>query len=223
MRMRQARQVRVLLLAVPLALATLIGRTGAATQAPDGFRPLLNGRDLSGWVVENSTAGNFTVRDGVLRVEGPGGWLRSEATYGDFSLQVEVRFLTADADSGVFLRAPGPASNIFIRGWPANAYQVQVREMSVNRTTNPYWIANLYRHRVAPGATTFDADAAIAATRPVGEWQLLVIDVIADRVSVSLNGVPVTQATGIVNPTGFIGIQGETGALEYRRIDIRPR
>jgi hypothetical protein len=33
----------------------------------------------------------------------------------------------------------------------------------------------------------------------------------------------VLDAGGIVNPRGFIGIQGETGALEYRRIAIRER
>jgi hypothetical protein len=192
-------------------------------QAPEGFVALFNGKNLDGWVVENSTTNNFTVTDGVLRVEGPAGWLRSVQQYGDFSLRVEVRFLTSDADSGVFLRAPGPASNVFIRGWPANAYQVQVRDMSVNRTTNPFWAGNLYRHRVAPGQTSFAADAAIEAVRPTGEWQLFEIEAAGDRIQARLNGVAVLDAAGIVNPRGFIGIQGETGALEYRRIDIRAR
>jgi hypothetical protein len=194
-----------------------------AAQAPDGFVPLFNGRNLDGWVVENTTSNNFTVRDGVLQVEGPQGWLRSERQYGDFSLRVEVRFLTSDADSGVFLRAPGPASNIFIRGWPANAYQVQVRDMSVNRTNNPLWAGNLYRHRVAAGPTTYDLETAGKAFRPTGAWQMFEIDASGDRIQARLNGVAVLDAGGIVNPRGFIGIQGETGVLEYRRIDIRER
>lgn len=204
-----------------LSVATAASIGGARTT--DEFVALFNGRNLDGWTVENSTTDNFAVRDGVLHVEGPAGWLRSNAQYGDFSLRVEVRFLTPDADSGVFLRAPGPASNVFIRGWPANAYQVQVRDMSVNRTTSPFWVGNLYRHRVAPGETTFDADAAIGAVRPTGEWQLFEIDAIGDRISARLNGVPVLSAGDIVNPRGYIGIQGETGALEYRRIDILER
>jgi len=203
--------------------ALLVGLSAVCllAQAPADFVPLLNGRDLDGWTVENSQADNFTVRDGVLRVEGPAGWLRSNVQYGNFALRVEVRFLTSDADSGVFLRAPGPATNVFIRGWPANAYQVQVRDMSVNRTTNPFWAGNLYRHRVAPGETRFDADAAIEAIRPTGEWQLFEIEATGERVTASINGVPVLAAEGIVNPRGYIGIQGETGALEYRRIDIK--
>jgi hypothetical protein len=203
------------------AVLWLTGVSGVRTQA--AFVELFNGRNLDGWVVENSTSNNFTVTDGVLRVEGPEGWLRSERQYGDFSLVVEVRFLTPDADSGIFLRAPGPASNVFIRGWPANAYQVQVRDMSVNRTNNPFWAGNLYRHRVAPGPTTFARDVAIEAIRPTGEWQMFEVEVSGDRIQARINGQAVLDGGGIVNPRGFIGIQGETGALEYRRIAIRER
>jgi hypothetical protein len=206
-----------------VALSALAVLRAAPTQGADGFVELFNGRNLDGWAVENSTANNFTVQAGVLRVEGPQGWLRSERQYGDFTLRVEVRFLTSDADSGVFLRAPGPASNIFIRGWPANAYQVQVRDMSVNRTTNPFWAGNLYRHRVAPGATTFHPEAALAAVRPTGEWQQFEIDATGDRIRARINGVNVLDAAQIANLTGFIGIQGETGALEYRSIAIFER
>ena len=215
---------RQIVVMTAIVLAAVIGLAGPRAQEADaGFTPLFNGRDLDGWVVENATTDNFTVTDGVLRVEGPDGWLRSAAQYGDFSLRVEVRFLTSDADSGIFLRAPGPASNIFVRGWPANAYQVQMRDMSVNKTTNPFWIANLYRHRVAPGETKYDGDAAMKAVRPTGQWQEVEIEAAGSRITATLNGIPVLDAADIVNPRGFIGIQGETGALEYRRIEIRER
>jgi hypothetical protein len=187
---------------------------------PAGFTALFDGT-LAGWTVENTQHSNFSVRDGVLRVEGPQGWLRSNAQYGDFELRVEVRFLTDDADSGVFLRVPAPASEVFMRGWPANAYQVQLRDISRNRTTNPIWIGNLYRHRVAPGETQFDSDAALAAVKPTGEWQVVEISASADRLTVHLNGAVVTRAANLINPRGHIGIQGETGALEYRTIAIR--
>jgi hypothetical protein len=194
--------------------------------AQSSYAPLFDGKTLNGWVIENSTRNNFTVTDGVLRVEGPEGWLRSTEQFGDFDLRVEVRFLTPDADSGIFVRAPGPASNVFIRGWPGNAYQVQVRDITVNKTNNPLWIGHLYRHRIAasagpPGQTIYDADAALAVAKPTGEWQVFDIEVRADRLAVMLNGRRITQATGIVNPRGYIGIQGETGALEYRAIEIK--
>lgn len=198
-----------------------LGVRGLVAQGPPPFTQLFDGRSLDGWVVENSDGANFTVAEGVLRVTGPQGWIRSARQYGNFTLRVEVRFMTDDADSGVFVRAPGPASNVFMRGWPANAYQVQLRDMSRNKTTNPIWIGNLYRHRVAPGETTFDADAAMRATKPTTEWQVVEIEAVDDRLTASLNGVSVLRASGVVNPRGFIGIQGETGALEYRSIAVR--
>ena len=202
-----------------VAAVCVTGGESFAQAAP--FVPLFNGKTLDGWVVENSDGANFSVRADVIRVEGPQGWLRSANQYGDFTLRVEARFLGGDADSGVFVRAPGPASNIFMRGWPANAYQVQVRDMSTNRTTNPLWIGNLYRHRVPAGETTFDSEAALAAVRPTGQWQVFEIDVRGDRLSVTLNGSLITRASGLVNPRGYIGIQGETGAVEYRSIEVR--
>jgi len=194
------------------------GNVAARRQA---FTALFNGRDLSGWVVENSDGANFSATEGVLRVSGPNGWLRSARDYGNFTLRAEFRFLTDDADSGVFVRAPGPASDVFMRGWPANAYQVQVRNIAANQTDNPLWIGHLYRHRVPPGETNFNRDAARQAFRPTGEWQTMEIDVIDDTIVVQLNGVRITRALGVTNPRGFIGVQGETGRVEYRRIDVR--
>jgi len=193
----------------------------AGAQAQPEPTPLFDGRSLAGWAIENGASSSFLVSDGVLRVTGPAGWLRSQEQYGDFVLDVEFRFLTDDADSGIFVRAPGPASNVFVRGWPANAYQVQARDISTNRSTNPIWIGNLYRHRVAPGPTEFDADAASTAARPTGAWQAFTIQAVGDHLDVTLNGVLVTRASGIENPRGFIGIQAETGVVEYRAIGSR--
>lgn len=205
-----------------ISTGALLLAAGASGASAAQFVPLFNGT-LDGWVVENSEANNFTIADKLLRVTGPNGWLRSSQQYGNFTLRVECRFLTDDADSGVFLRAPGPATNIFMRGWPANAYQVQVRDMSKNKSTNPIWAGNLYRHKAPPGETAFDSDAAAKAIKATGEWQLFEIEAIDDRLTVTLNGAVVTRAGGIVNPRGYIGLQGETGALEYRTIEIRER
>jgi hypothetical protein len=203
------------------AAVLLPALSAAPSSQSTGFVPLLDGTSLAGWVVENTTSNNFSVRGGVIRVEGPQGWLRSVDQYADFDLGVEFRFLTDDADSGVFVRAPGPASNVFMRGWPANAYQVQTRDISRNRTTNPIWIGNLYRHRVPPGETTYDAGAALGAFKPTGEWQRFDITLAGDRITVRLNGTQTTQASGIVNPRGHIGLQGEAGIVEYRVVEVR--
>jgi hypothetical protein len=209
-----------------LAGAMILVLTASLSAAPaldaqdhEGFVSLFNGENLDGWAVVNSDGANFSVVDGLLRVEGPEGWLRSERQYTDFTIHADVRFLTDDSDSGIFVRTDG--ESVFVRGWPANSYQIQLRDVSRNQTTNPILIGNIYRHRTPPGETEFDAAAAIAAAKPTGEWQRVEIDVIGDSIVVNLNGVTVTRASGLVNPSGYIGIQGETGIVEFREILIR--
>src|SRR5690554_4223396 len=64
----------------------------AADQAPEPrFTPLFDGKTLEGWVVENDDPSSFVVRDGVLRVEGRAGWLRSAREFRDFALRTEFR------------------------------------------------------------------------------------------------------------------------------------
>jgi hypothetical protein len=188
-------------------------------QTADALVPLFDGRTLSGWTIENTQAGNFTVAGGVLRVEGPGGWLRSERRYGDFSLRTEFRFLTPDADSGIFVRAA--AGSQFGRGWPGNAYQVQLRVPSTPSRLPP--VGGLFRHGTAAGETSFDPALVEKLFTGVGQWQVLEIDVAGDTLRVRFNGTEVTRAANILNSPGYVGVQGETGALEYRAIEIRER
>ena len=204
--------------AAAVIVAMTFAGTAVRTQtpAPAGFTPLFDGT-LSGWAIENTEAGNISVRDGVLRLEAPNGWLRSQREYGDVSIRVEFRFLTPDADSGLFVRAKRETQ--FMRGWPNNSYQVQIRNPATASRLPP--VGGLFRHGMAPGETTFDAAVVEKLTRPTGEWQLLEVDVTGDRLTARLNGTEVLRASNIANPTGYIGFQAETGAIEVRSVAIR--
>jgi Domain of Unknown Function (DUF1080) len=198
------RSLLVLLLAVS---------ANAAAQAPPEFAPLFDGT-LGQATLENG--GAFTIEGGVLRAEGPEGWLRFPPLVRDFRLRVELRFLTDNADSGVFFRAlPDRA---FARGWPNRSYQVQLLNPLAGSQLPP--VGGLFRHGMPPGETMLDRDAVRAAFTGTGEWQLLEIEVVATELTVQLNGAPVTRASGISDVAGYIGIQSETSAVEFRRIDI---
>jgi hypothetical protein len=204
-----------------LAAAALLGAVpggSARAQSADGYVPLFDGT-LRGWTVENTSAGNFSILDGALHVDGPPGWLRSERQYADFELLVEFRFLTDNGDSGIFVRAQPNAS--FGPGWPSNSYQLQLLNPNIESRFPP--LGAVFRHGTPAGETTFDVAVARRAFTGVGEWQTLIVAVIGDVLTAELNGVPLTQAANVVNQTGYIGIQGETSALEFRRIDIRER
>ena len=213
-RTRAAGRRAGVLLAGCAVLAVLCG--GVRAQTPDGFVSLFDGT-LKGWVVENTDAGNIRIVDGVLRAEGPAGWLRSERRYQDFALRVEFRFVTPDADSGIFVRVAGDSE--FLRGWPNNSYQVQVRNPSTPSRFPP--VGGLFRHGMPPGETDFDEAAAERLSTGTGVWQTLDVEVAGERLVARLNGTEVMRAGNISRASGYIGIQGETGAVEYRAIAIR--
>jgi hypothetical protein len=177
---------------------------------------LLDG-ELSRWTVENTDAGNFNAIGGVLEVREPEGWLKSAERYADFELAAEFRFMTDDADSGIFVRALGERE--FARGWPNQSYQVQLRNPLGQSPFPP--VGGIFRHGMASGETAYDEDLARATSRPTGEWQTITVRVDGDVLTVALNGVEITRAAAIGNESGFIGIQGETGILEFRSIKIR--
>jgi hypothetical protein len=113
---------------VVAALQTLAGQT-------------FNGA-LAGWSPQDAKPGTFTMRGDVLHVEGSEGWLRSDRQYGDFALRTEFRFLGDDTDSGVYVRAL--AQTPFLRGWPNQSYQVQVRNPLGQSRFPP--VGGLFRH-----------------------------------------------------------------------------
>ena len=196
-----------------LALLFLAVSAGATAQAPAGFTPLFDGT-LGQATIENG--GTFTIEGGVLRAEGPAGWLRFPPLVRDFRLRTELKFVSDNADSGVFFRALPDGA--FARGWPNRSYQVQLLNPAAGSSLPP--IGGLFRHGMPPGETSLDRDAVERAFTGTGEWQLLEIELVGAELTVALNGTPVTKAPRIANVAGYIGIQSETSSVEFRRIDI---
>ena len=198
----------------PLIGLCWIAAAQGQTQPPS---PLF-AQALDGWSAQNTTLDSFQYATDTLQITGTSGWLRSPRQYDDFVLQGQVRFVEPDSDSGIFLRVV--TGTDFIRGWPGNAYQVQMRDISVNTSDSPLPLANLYRHRVADGTTDYQRERVFATYTGVGEWQDFTIRVEGAALTVELNGAPVTQAAGLVNPRGYIGFQSEQGIIEYRTLRL---
>ena len=199
------------------AVGVLIaGSVGAHAQTDGALEPLFDGT-LAGWTIENDAP--VSVENGVLRIDEARGWLRSNEQYANFSLRAEFRFVDDDTDSGLFVRAV--ADGTFGPGWPNNAYQVQLRNPIGESRFPP--IGGIFRHGKPQGDTRFDPADAERLSLGTGVWQTLEVDVEGDVLSVKLNGEPLTEALSIENPSGYIGIQAERGAIEFRAIEIAER
>ncbi|HWV56814.1 MAG TPA: DUF1080 domain-containing protein [Longimicrobiales bacterium] len=213
--MQGGRTVVALVAAILAALA--IARPASARQEDDGFVTLFDGAGLDGWVVENTEAGNIAVRDSVIVVAEPGGWLRSAEQYANFRLALEFRLATDGADSGLFLRAATTGG--FGRGWPNRSYQIQLRDMHQPSRVLP--LGEIYRHGMPQGDVEYNAAVVDARYRGAGEWHELEVEVVGDVLTVWLGGEVITRAQGIANPVGYIGFQAESGSVEYRNVRIR--
>jgi len=178
----------------------------AAAEAADkpkenGFVRLFDGKTLNGWVKMNGA--KFSVDDGVLKLNGGRGWLRSEREYADFILKLEVRWLKPKQDSGVFLRAGKEGNN-----WPNRRYEVQCE--------NSKRVARIFG---APHKR--DVKLAYYQLKDKADWNTFEIQCVGKRCQVKLNGKLVTTSTGFKHSKGYIGFQGEGGLLEFRNIRIK--
>ncbi|PTY06921.1 hypothetical protein DB347_09990 [Opitutaceae bacterium EW11] len=118
--------------------------------------------------------GSWAWENGVLVAKG-GGDLWTKESYGDFALSLEFR-CAADSNSGVFLRCADPAE------WLQTSIEVQIRQGDEPDG----------KHLVG---AIFDV---LAPTRQIaiepGEWYRFVIVAKGNRIQVSLNGEPLTDA-----------------------------
>ena len=81
---------------------------------------IFDGKTLDGWHLMNGAP--FVAEDGVIKLNGGRGWLRSEKEYSDFVLKLEFRFMKPPRqDGGVFLRAGKEG-----KSWPNRKYEVQI-------------------------------------------------------------------------------------------------
>lgn len=86
---------------------------------PLGLAELFQGKSLAGWKTRPDMPGQFTVtQEGWLEVKNGPGQLESEASYGDFVLQLECITHAPNLNSGVFFRC--------IPGEQMNGYESQI-------------------------------------------------------------------------------------------------
>ncbi len=210
---------------------------GADLQPPPGFKPLFNGRDLSGWwglgtedpakwralsseeLAKKKEASledvrrHWTVEDGVLVNDGHGLYLSTEEDYGDFELLVE------------YTTVPRADSGIYLRGIP----QVQIwdsTEEAKFKIGGDKGSGGLWNNSAgAPGK-----DPLVLADKPFGEWNKFRILMVGERVTVHLNDKLVVDHARMENyfnrkgpspRTGPIQLQTHGGEIRWRNVFIR--
>ncbi len=185
----------------------------------EGWIPLFNGKDLSGWQV-GENADTFSVENGSIKVAG----------------KVAHLFYTGDVDNHDFqdfefkasvMTKPGANSGIYIHtqyqegGWPKHGYEVQVNNSQKDwkRTGSLYGIVDILENYATDN-----------------EWYTEYIKVEGKRIIVKINDVVVVDYTEPKNPkregdgvyrilkSGTFALQGHDpgSVIYYKDIMVKP-
>jgi len=103
------------------ALLAAVGTALAAEETEEGFVPLFNGKDLSGWEGDKKL---WIVEDGMLIGRSPGirhnDFLATTKEYGDFVLRFQIRLKPNNANSGVQFRSKRVPNSHEVSGYQAD-------------------------------------------------------------------------------------------------------
>jgi len=216
-----------------LALAGL-----ASAETPEGFTPLFNGKDLTGWhgmphfdpyklaeMTEGARAAqiaewtadakkHWTVENGELVNDGNGAYLTTDRDFSDMELLIEYKTV-AKADSGIYLRAT-PQVQIWDTTKEGGKWNIGADKGSGGLWNN------------SPG--TAGKDPLVLADKPFGEWNSVRIIQVGERTTVYLNGKLVVNQARMENfwnrklpllAKGPIQLQTHGGEIRWRNIAVR--
>lgn len=207
-----------------LALCLLASPAYPAEPEADGFVPLFNGVDLSGWVNVNCAPETFSVRDGLIVSTGvPTGVMRTERMYENFELELEWRHLVPQGNAGLFvwsdaLTAPGVP---FTR-----SVEVQILDGRNSETYTSH--GDVFA--IHGAVLTPDRPHPKGAMRclpsehrckPSPEWNHYRVVCRDGTIKLSVNGSEVSGGSDCAPRKGYICLESEGSECHFRYIRIR--
>ena len=198
-----------------------------AAPKADGWIPLFDGKDTTAW--QKPAADKWTVEDGILTWQKGCRNIWTKEKFGDFILDLEFK-TTKGTNSGIFLRSAEGEKN-----WLHGSIEIQ--------------ISSSYGPDRKPGkhdcGSVYDIQApAVAAEKPVGEWNRMVIAFKGNLLKIVLNDKPIidinldnwTEAhknfDGSKNKfktaykdmakVGHLGLQDHGRPVWYRNVKVKP-
>jgi len=169
---------------------------------------LFNGRDVSNWLGQDPGRPlGWSVKDGILmNQDKSANNIYTTQKFNDFHLEVEFN-VDPQSNSGVYLRG---------------RYEIQVLD-GYKRPLDVHSQGALYGFIVP----------AVNADKPPGEWQTYDITLIANRVTVILNGAKIIDNGEVPGITGGaldadekgpgpIMLQGDHGRVQFRKVRLTP-
>lgn len=200
-------------------------------------KSLFNGVDLSGWHVdvpamdENPDAINpFIIRDSMLVSLGrPLGHLMTDSVFQNYRLEAEYRFPGDPGNCGVLVHASTPRvlsgmfpKSIEVQMMHDNAgdfwcifEDITVPNMEERRGPKEEWSITEGSRRRIPNLTD-------GSEKPLGEWNTMVVECVADTIKVWVNDDLVNFGYDCTATKGQIAVQAEGSEVEFRKLEMTP-
>jgi hypothetical protein len=196
---------------------------------------LFNGHNLVGWHVDvpemdsnPNIKSPFIIRDGLLVSMGtPNGHLITDKIYSNYKLEVEYRFAGTPGNCGVLVHASTPRAlykmfpkSLEVQMMHENAgdfwcivEDIEVPEMEKRRGPKENW-------GVVEGKERRIINLTDGSEKPLGEWNNMVIECVADSIKVWVNGALVNNGFNCTVSKGQIAVQAEGAEVEFRKLEL---
>lgn len=164
----------------------------------DGFLPLFNGKDFSGFRFFPAGKGkpaNWKVEEGVIRLTGGGSpHLATQWEFDDFDARFQWKAQKKGYNSGFFVRtAHDKGTN-----------QINLAEGSAG---------NLMGYKGGPGVPKLQ--------KAPGEWNEWRVLAEKDKLTFWVNGTMAWEVTGFKPERGYLGWQAEGAAIDFKNIRVK--
>ncbi|HEX5102575.1 MAG TPA: DUF1080 domain-containing protein, partial [Pirellulaceae bacterium] len=209
----------------PFLVVAAIGAISASAFAEEeGFVPLFNGKDLSGWVNVNLAPDTFTVKDGILVSTGkPTGTIRTERMFENFILELEWRHMVAGGNAGVFIWGD-PVTAV---GTPFNR-GIEVQVLDGRETENYTSHGDVFAIHGATMTPDRPHPAGWARclpsekrAKPSPEWNHYRITCNDGKLKLAVNGKEVSGGYACSPRKGYICLESEGSECHFRNLKIK--
>lgn len=204
----------------------------AAPPDDAGWKPLFNGKDLSGWKNPYEWGDAKVVGDEVHLTGDKKFFLVTEESFDDFVLEGEILLPAGQANSGFMFRCHVEKNKVFgyqaevdgsDRRWSGGLYDEGRRQWlwpsQSGRTTDK----EALKHEAESKAHFAKDEVKNALKR--NDWNLYRVTCQGDSIKIEVNGVVTTEYKDDMDAAGPIGIQhhGEKGqTYQFRNLRIKP-
>jgi len=198
---------------------------------------LFNGVDLEGWHADVPAADSnpeieksFVVYDSLLVSMGePRGHLITDSVFSNYRLEVEYRFAAEPGNCGVLVHASTPRAlykmfpkslEVQMQSGDAGDFwciveDIETPDMETRRGPKDTW-------GITEGKSRRIMNLTDDSENPLGEWNTMVVECVADTIKVWVNNDLVNYGYNCTATEGQIAVQAEGAKVEFKKIDLLP-